>query len=393
MALSLAAILILGLVFNKFFELIKLPGLLGMLILGIIIGPYALNFIDPEIINISSDLRKIALIIILLRAGFGISRNTLNKVGIPAIKLSFIPGLMEGFAIILVSMWILNFSFVESGILAFIIAAVSPAVVVPLMLKFIKEKKGHDKGIPTMILAGASIDDVFAITIFSLFMGLYGESNLNIPLKIGSIPISIFLGIGIGIAAGFILILLFKKIHMRDTKKVLIIISVAILLTTLEDIFQDWVQIASLLGVMTLSFIILEKLPETAKRLSLKFEKVWVFAEIMLFVLIGAQVNISVALDSGLKGLLIIACGLLARSIGVLISTYKTKNKLNRGEILFCMVSYIPKATVQAAIGAIPLMSGVKNGELILALAVLSIIVTAPLGSIGIKALGNKYLK
>ncbi len=242
-----------------------------------------------------------------------------------------------------------------------------------------------------MILAGASIDDVFAITVFSLFMGLYGEENMNIPLKIGSIPVSILLGIGVGIVSGILLNILFRKIHMRDTKKVLIIISVAILLTTTEDLFQQWVQIASLLGVMTVSFIILEKNPKVASRLSLKFEKIWVFAEIMLFVLIGAQVNIKVALISGLPGLAIITCGLAARSLGVLISTRKIG--LDRGETIFCMVSYIPKATVQAAIGAIPLMSGVEHGEIILALAVLSILVTAPLGSIGIKTLGKKYLK
>ncbi|MGH4052187.1 MAG: cation:proton antiporter [Clostridium sp.] len=390
MAISLAIIIILGLLCNQLFEKLKLPGLLGMLILGVILGPYVLNIISPEILTISPDLRKIALIIILLRAGLGIKRDTLNKVGVPAMKMSCVPGILEGFTIMFVASYMLGMSKIEAGMLGFIIAAVSPAVVVPLMLNFISKGMGEKKGIPTIILAGASIDDVFAITIFSTFLGLYGGSNVNIPMKILDIPISILVGIGIGAICGIVLTMVFKKYHMRDTKKTLILIAVAIILTGIEDILKDIIPIASLLGVMTIGFILLEKYAKVANRMSLKLNKVWVIAEILLFVLVGAQVNIHVAAKSGFLGIIIIMLGLLARSIGVLISLGGTN--LNAKERLFCVISYIPKATVQAAMGAVPLAAGVKSGEVILAIAVLSIIVTAPLGAIGIKIAGEKLL-
>ena len=390
MALSLAIIIIVGLLFNKIFDKLQLPGLLGMVILGIMIGPYGFNFINNDILRISSDLRKIALVVILLRAGLGIKRETLNKVGVPAIKMSFIPGLCEGFTIMFVASYLLGLSKVEAGILGFIIAAVSPAVIVPQMLSFIQRRVGHDKGIPTLILAGASIDDVFAITLFTTFLGLYGGSKVNIALKVLEIPISIFLGILLGIILGVIMVVIFKKFHIRDTKKALILMGVAILLTALEDAMKDVVPIASLLGVMTIGFILLEKYPKVANRLSDKFNKIWVFAELLLFVLVGAQVNIYIALDSGLIGLIIIFIGLIARSLGVLLST--TGIDFNWREKLFCVIAYVPKATVQAAIGAVPLAAGVPSGEIILAIAVLSIIITAPLGAIGIKITGEKWL-
>ncbi|MCB2298210.1 cation:proton antiporter [Clostridium tagluense] len=390
MAMSLAIIIILGLVFNKLFETLKLPGLLGMLILGVLLGPYGTNIISPDILKISPDLRKIALIIILLRAGLGIKKDTLNKVGVPALKMSCIPGIFEGLSIMFIASYVLGISKIEAGMLGFIIAAVSPAVVVPPMLKFISRGKGEKKGIPTIILAGASIDDVFAITIFSTFLGLYSGKNVNIPMKILDIPISILLGIALGIIVGIILTLIFKKYHMRDTKKTFILIAAAIMLTGVEDVFKEIVPIASLLGVMTIGFILLEKYSKVANRLSLKLNKVWVIAEILLFVLVGAQVNIYVVAGSGVLGLIIILLGLVARSIGVLVSLMGTD--LNAKERLFCVISYIPKATVQAAMGAVPLAAGVKSGEVILAIAVLSIFITAPLGAIGIKISGEKLL-
>lgn len=390
MAISLAAIIILGLSFNKAFEKIRLPGLLGMLILGILLGPFGFNVISNEILNISSDLRKIALIVILLRAGLGISKETLNKVGKPAIKMSFIPGLFEGFTIMFVANHFIGLSIIEAGILGFIIAAVSPAVVVPQMLNFIDRKKGEAKGIPTLILAGASIDDVIAITLFSTFLGLYGGSKINIAKQIFNIPLSIILGIVLGGIIGLVMIRLFKHYHIRDTKKVLIILGTAIFFTGLEDALKDILPIASLLGIMTIGFVILEKYSTVANRLASKLNKIWVFAELLLFVLVGAQVNIHVAIDSGLIGLLIIFLGLISRSLGVLVSLIRTN--LNFKERLFCVISYVPKATVQAAIGAVPLASGVESGELILAMAVLSIIITAPLGAIGIKLAGEKWL-
>ncbi|MBV1817105.1 cation:proton antiporter [Anaerosalibacter bizertensis] len=390
MAKSLAIILLLGLPANRFFENMRMPGLLGMLILGIIIGPYGFNWIRPEMINISSDLRKIALIIILLRAGFGINKNDLKKVGTSAIKMSFIPGVIEGFFIAFASIKIFDFSFIEGGILGFVLAAVSPAVVVPSMLDLNKNKIGTDKGIPTLIMAGASIDDVFAITIFSAFLGLYNGNNINIGIQLLGIPISILLGIIGGIIIGYMLLNIFNKYHIRDTKKVLLILGFSILFTELENLLKSKISIASLLGVMTIGFIILEKRPEVGKRLAIKFDKIWVFAQVFLFVLVGAQVNISVALDSGIKGIILILIGLIGRSIGVIISLLGTD--LNWKERLFCIISYIPKATVQAAIGGVPLSLGVASGDVILAVAVLSILITAPLGAIGIRVFSESFL-
>ncbi|MCR2043451.1 cation:proton antiporter [Anaerosalibacter massiliensis] len=390
MAGSLAIILLLGIPANRFFEKIRIPGLLGMLILGIIIGPYGLNWIRPEMINVSSDLRKIALIIILLRAGFGINKNDLKKVGTTAIKMSFIPGLIEGLFIAFASIKVLKFSFIEGGILGFVLAAVSPAVVVPSMLNLNKNNIGTNKGIPTLIMAGASIDDVFAITIFSAFLGLYSGTHINIGMQLLGIPVSILLGIAGGITIGYILIRIFNKYHIRDTKKVLLVLGLSILFTELENLLKSKIEIASLLGVMTIGFIIFEKIPKVGKRLAMKFDKIWVFAEIFLFVLVGAQVNILVAFNSGIKGVILILIGLIGRSIGVMISLLGTD--LNWKERLFCIISYIPKATVQAAIGGVPLSLGVESGDVILAIAVLSILITAPLGAIGIRSFSKRFL-
>jgi len=391
MAFSLAVIILLGLGFNRLFDKIKLPGLLGMLILGILIGPYGFGIISNEILNISADLRKIALIVILLRAGLGIEKETLKKVGLPAFRLSFIPGILEGISILLVASYIFELSFVEAGILAFIIAAVSPAVVVPQMLNLINKNKGTNKGIPTLILTGASIDDVVAITIFTTFMGIYGGKQINITKKIMDVPLSIIIGVLLGFFIALFMVYLFKKYHFRDTKKALIILGSAILLTGLEDYLKDIVPIASLLGVMTIGFVLQERYKLVGTRLASKFNKIWVFAEIMLFVLVGAEVDVYLAIETGLKGLLIISVGLLARSIGVLISV--TNTPLNLKERFFCVIAYTPKATVQAAIGAVPIAVGVESGELILAMAVLAIVITAPSGAVGIKFAGNNWLK
>ena len=390
MTTSLAIMLILGLGANALFVKLRLPGLLGMLILGVIVGPYGLNCLDADTLRLSGDFRKIALIIILLRAGLGISRDELNKVGTTAIKLSCIPGIIEGFTVAFVSVHLLGFSFIEGGILGFIIAAVSPAVVVPQMLHYLEKGIGTNKGIPTLILVGSSIDDVFAITLFTTFLGLYSGTHVNIGIQILSIPVSILLGIALGLVIGIIMLRLFKVYHIRDTRKVLLILGAAILITVVESAIKNKIEIAGLLGVMTIGFIILEGKPEVAKRLAVKFNKIWIFAEILLFVLVGSQVNVRVALDAGLTGLLIVFLGLIGRSIGVIISTIGTN--LNWKERAFCIISYIPKATVQAAIGAIPLGLGIPSGEVILAIAVLSIIVTAPLGAIAIKASAKRLL-
>lgn len=390
MATSLAIIILLGILANTLFTKLKMPGLLGMLILGVILGPYGFNLLQPDILNASADFRKIALIIILLRAGFGVSVEDLKKVGKTAIKMSCIPGLIEGFFIAFASTKFLGFSFIQGGLLGFIIAAVSPAVVVPQMLNFIENKIGTKKGIPTLILAGASIDDVFAITIFTTFLGLYSGSHVNIGVKLLGIPVSIVLGIAAGAIIGFIMVLAFKKYHIRDTKKLLLIVGTAIMLTALENLLKNKVEIAGLLGVMTIGFIILEKMPTVGKRLSAKLNKVWVFAEILLFVLVGAQVNINVAVNAGAMGIVVIFIGLIGRSIGVIISMLGTD--FNWKERIFCVISYIPKATVQAAMGAIPLSMGVQSGDVILAIAVLSIIITAPLGAIAISTSSRRLL-
>ncbi|MCP1224188.1 sodium:proton antiporter [Sebaldella sp. S0638] len=383
MALSMAFIVLAGLLLNYIFTKLKLPGFLGMIILGVAAGPYGFNFLDKNLIEISGDLRTIALIIILLRAGLGISRSELKKVGTIALKFTCIPGLIEGFTVAFVSMKLLGFSFIEGGMLGFIIAAVSPAVVVPFMIFLTENKIGTEKGIPTIILAGASADDVFAITLFTVFLGLYGGSSANPFLQVLGIPLSIILGTAVGIITGIILVRVFKKFHIRDTKKVLIILSISIFLKGMENFLQDKIEIASLIGVMTIGFIILEKLPAVAGRLSGKFNKIWVFAEILLFVLVGAQVNVHVAIDAGMTGIVIILAGLAGRSIGGYIATIGSN--LNMKERLFCILAYIPKATVQAAIGGIPLAAGVASGDVILAIAVLSIIITAPAGAVLMK--------
>jgi NhaP-type Na+/H+ or K+/H+ antiporter len=390
MATSLAIIILLGILANTLFTKLKMPGLLGMLILGVILGPYSFNLLQPDILNASADFRKIALIIILLRAGFGVSVEDLKKVGKTAIKMSCIPGLIEGFFIAFASTKFLGFSFIQGGLLGFIIAAVSPAVVVPQMINFIENKIGTKKGIPTLILAGASIDDVFAITIFTTFLGLYSGSHVNIGVKLLGIPVSIVLGIAAGAIIGFIMVWAFRKYHIRDTKKLLLIVGTAIMLTALESLLKNKVEIAGLLGVMTIGFIILEKMPKVGKRLSAKLNKVWVFAEILLFVLVGAQVNINVVVNAGAMGIVVIFIGLIGRSIGVIISVLGTD--FNWKERIFCVISYIPKATVQAAMGAIPLSMGVQSGDVILAIAVLSIIITAPLGAIAISTSSRSLL-
>ncbi|MCW6112225.1 cation:proton antiporter domain-containing protein [Clostridium sporogenes] len=391
MAGSLAIIILLGLIANKLFEKLKLPGLLGMLILGIIIGPHGLNWLSKDILNASSDLRKIALIVILLRAGLGLNKDELKLVGKTALKLSCIPGIIEGLFIAIASVKLLGFSFIQGGLLGFIIAAVSPAVVVPQMLNLIDKGLGKAKGIPTLILAGASIDDVFAITIFSTFLGLYTGKNINIAIQILKIPVSIILGTLIGVLSAIIIIKIFKKYPIDNTKKILIILSISIILTLIETLLKGKLEIASLLGVMSLGFVISDKIPSIGDKVSKGLNEIWVFAQILLFVLVGAEVNMVIAFKSGFLGIIIIALGLIGRSIGVLISL-KGSN-LNTKEKLFCVIAYIPKATVQAAMGAVPLANGVAAGDIILAIAVLSILTTAPLGAIAINLSGPRLLE
>lgn len=403
MLFSFAFFVLIAIGLSKLFEKLRLPGLLGMILTGIILGEYSknyivntlkLNFLEPffisdKILSISSDLRLCALIVILIRAGLGIDRESLKKIGNVALKMACIPCLCEGFTIMLISHYILDFSLPLAGTLGFIIAAVSPAVVVPEMLNLKEKNLGKEREIPTLILAGASIDDIFAITLFSSFLSLSLGKNINIYKEFLKIPLSIGIGIILGGVFGIILVNFFKKYHIRDTRKAIIFLMVGITFHQLENL--NIFPIASLLGIMTMGFIILEKYPTLAKRLSLKFNKIWVFSEIILFVLIGSAVNIKVIFGSSFNGLIIIIIGLIGRMVGVFISLLGSK--LNKKERLFCGLSYIPKATVQAAISGIPLAMGVPNGEIILAIGVLSIIISVPLGVIGIRMGQIRLLK
>ncbi|MFA6103275.1 MAG: cation:proton antiporter [Victivallaceae bacterium] len=393
MLFNLAVITIAALLMNRIFEFIKIPGLLGMILTGIILGPYCLDFISPLLLNISAELRTAALIVILIRAGLGINRETLNKIGIPALKMSCIPGIFEGLTVMLAAHLLLSLPWLEAGMLGFIIAAVSPAVVVPQMLELKKHGFGQNREVPTLLLAGASLDNIFAITIFGVFLSLFsntGQSIMSIAVKL---PLGIIAGLALGLLAGYLLSGLYKKFEMRDTKKMIVFLVAAILLNSLESFksIRNILPVASLLGIMAMGFVLLERNNDTANRLASKFGKVWVFAEILLFVLIGAQVNISVALNAGLVGGLIIVIGLAGRSIGVWLALFRSK--LNSHEKLFCVLAYFPKATVQAAIGAIPLSCGVKSGETILAIAVFSIILTSPLGAVLINRTSRTLLK
>lgn len=390
MAISLALIILLGLLSDYAFRKLRLPGLIGMLIVGMAMGPYVFNMLDPVLMNVSPDLRMIALVVILLRAGFATKRDMLNKIGQTAIAMGFIPAILEGIVITFAGPFFFDISLKESVLLGFIVAAVSPAVIVPMMLRFIEGNKGTGKGIPTLLLASSSLDNVVAIVIFSAFAGMHNGKDTGIFVRLLDIPFSIATGIMLGIISGFILYKTFKKYQPGATKKTLIIIGFSILFTWLEKTLRPFIAVSALSGIIAFGFIILEKSESIAHKISNKLGKIWIFAEILLFVLVGAQVNIHVALNAGLAGIGLILLGLIARSIGTYASLIKIDLTLK--EKLFCIVSYIPKATVQASIGAVPLSIGVKSGDIILAVAVLAILITAPIGAIAMNALGDKVL-
>ncbi|NLJ74057.1 MAG: sodium:proton antiporter, partial [Firmicutes bacterium] len=360
---SLALLLVVGFVAGKIMEAFHLPGLVGMLMAGIVLGPYGLALLDSDLLHISLELRALALILILLRAGLGLNRSELTKVGRAAIRLSAIPCLFEGTVVMIVSRWILNFSWAEAGTLGFILAAVSPAVVVPEMLALQEEGYGTNKQIPTLILGGAAVDDVFAITLFGVFLNLAVDNTVNPVRALAHIPWSICAGILGGLVIGAVLLRLFdfKKLETRNTEKLLLTLAAAMLFYE----FGQAHEIASLLGVMAMGFVILEKRESSAQQFSAKLARVWVFAQVILFALVGAEVNIHVAIKGGLLGLAVILIGLVGRSIGVWVATMGTE--LNHKERVFCMIAYLPKATVQAAIGGLPLASGMESGGLILA--------------------------
>ena len=390
MLFSIACILLSGLLLGCLFSKLKLPSLLGMILVGIIMSPYALDLIDESILNISADLRQIALVIILTRAGLSLNLSDLKKVGRPAVLMCFLPACAELAGTVLLAPALLGVSLLDAAIMGSVIAAVSPAVIVPRMIRFIEEGYGTDKSIPQLILAGASGDDVFVIVIFTAFTSLASTGNIKASSFL-QIPISIILGILAGMGTGTLLVKFFRSFHMRDSIKLLIILSFSFLLIELQNRLEGIIPISGLLAIMSLGIIINQKYNVLSHRLSQKYNKLWVAAEIFLFVLVGATVDLKYAISAGISSIVLVLGALLFRMAGVLLSLVSTP--LNKKEKLFCMIAYTPKATVQAAIGAIPLAMGLPCGQIVLTVAVLSILITAPLGAICIDNLYAKLLK
>ena len=389
MLLSISLILILGMFMGWICQKIKLPSLLGMLITGIVLGPYVLNLLDDSILGISAELRKIALIIILTRAGLGLDLSGLKKIGRPAVLMCFVPASFELIGMILLAPKLMGLTVLEAAIMGAVLAAVSPAVVVPRMVKLMDEGYGVNEGIPQLILAGASVDDVYVIVLFSTFVGMMQGEGASI-LKFVNIPISIFLGIAIGLLIGVLLAYFFKKMHIRDTSKVLIILSISFLLVVMEDKLSTPITFSALIAIMFIGIGLQKKRETVAKRLSVKYGKLWVAAEVFLFVLVGVTVNIGYLGKVGVKALIVIIGALVFRMFGVFVCLLGTS--LKRKERLFTMLAYTPKATVQAAIGGIPLALGFTCGDLVLTVAVLAIVLTAPLGAFAIDLSYKKLL-
>lgn len=389
MLFSIAIILLLGMLMGWLCQKIHLPSLTGMLLTGIILGPYVFNIIDSSILNISSDLRKIALIIILTRAGLSLNLNDLKKVGRPAILMCFVPACFEVIGMILLAPKLLGISTLEAAIMGAVVGAVSPAVIVPKMLKIMDEGYGVNHSIPQLILAGASVDDIFVIVIFTALTGLAQGGSISIRSFI-NIPISIILGILVGITFGSILAIYFKKINIRDTSKLIIVLCISFILVTFENKFSNFIPFASLIAVMAVGISLQSKDQVVCRRLSTKLNELWIVAEIMLFVLVGATVDIKYALSAGVLSVVLILGVLLFRMIGVFICMLKTK--LSMKERTFCMIAYTPKATVQAAIGGVPLALGLSCGNIVLTIAVVAILVTAPLGAFCIDIAYKKLL-
>ena len=378
MLLSITYILFFGLLFGWICKKLHLPALFGMILAGILIGPYVLNLLDSSILDISAQIRKIALVIILIRAGLKLSLADLKKVGRPAILLCFLPASAELLGMLLLAPKLLGISVLEAAVLGSVVAAVSPAVVVPGMIKLMDEGYGSDKGIPQMILAGASVDDVFVIVLFTTFTGMAQHDTVSV-MQFVNIPIALITGISIGLLAGMGLTVLFDKIHQRDMVRVLIVMGCSLLLVSAEDGLSGMIPFASLIAVMCLGMAIRMKKENLAKRLSQTYDQLWVGAEVFLFVLVGASVQIESAKAAGVKSIVLIFAVLLFRMIGVYLCVLGTK--LNQKERFFCMFAYTPKATVQAAIGGVPLAMGLACGNMVLTVSVISILLTAPLGA------------
>lgn len=390
MLTSLALIFLMGLLLGSIFNKLKLPNLLGMIITGMILGPYAIGALDASILRISPDLRQLALVIILTRAGLSLDLEDLKKVGRPAVLMCFIPACFEIMGVILLAPQLLGISILEAAIMGTVIAAVSPAVIVPRMLHLMEEGYGVKKSVPQLILAGASVDDVFVIVLFTAFTALASGGEVSIGSFV-QIPIAIVVGIAIGIGVGILLVIFFKKWHLRDSMKILIILSISFLLIEMEHRLVDIVPMSGLLAIMTLGIILNRQYGVLAKRLAIKYNKLWVAAEVILFVLVGATVDLNYVMKAGVVAVMVVLGALIIRMLGVFISLLGTT--LTAKEKLFCMLAYTPKATVQAAIGGIPLTMGLPCGELVLTVAVLAILITAPFGAIGVDNTYRKLLE
>lgn len=389
MLLSIAYMLMVGMAAGWVLRKLRLPSLAGMILTGILLGPYALNLIDSSILGISAELRKIALIIILMRAGLSLDVDDLRRVGRPAVLMCFVPACFEILGMLILAPRLLGITVLEAAIMGSVVAAVSPAVIVPKMIKLMEEGYGTDKSIPQLILAGASVDDVFVIVLFSAFTGLAQGGRVS-PVSFVQIPGSILAGILIGCGAGVLLALYFKQVHIRDTVKVIILLCISFILVTLEDSLKGAFTFSSLISVMCMGISLQKQRGPVAMRLSMKFNKLWVGAEILLFVLVGATVDVSYAVSAGAAAILLILGVLVFRMAGVMCCLLRTRLSLK--ERLFCMAAYMPKATVQAAIGGVPLSMGLACGNIVLTVAVLSILITAPLGAFLIDLTYQRWL-
>lgn len=378
MLMSIALIFISGITLGAVCTKLKLPSLIGMIIAGMLLSPYALNLLDDHMLAIAADIRQIALVIILTKAGLSLNLSDLKRVGRPAVLMCFVPACFEIFGIVLLAPYVLHISILEALLMGSVIAAVSPAVIVPRMIKIMEEGYGQKHSVPQLILAGASLDDIFVIVLFSSFMSLLQNASFSY-LNFIQIPLSIGLGILLGILVGSCLLALFKRIHMSDSIKVLLILSVSFLFIELQNRLTGWITISGLVGIMMIGITIKRHDSILAQRLTSKYNKLWVAAEIMLFVLVGATINTKYIIEAGIASLIVIFNALIIRLIGVAFCLIKSP--LTKKERIFCMGAYTPKATVQAAIAAIPLSAGLACGQQILTVAVLAIILTAPLGS------------
>ncbi len=395
MIASLAYIFLLGLAFAAVCTKLKLPRIIGMLSAGIILGPYALNMLDTSVLAVSADLRKIALIIILLKAGLSLNLSDLKRVGRPAVMMSFVPACFEILAYMLFAPYILGITKIEAAVMGAVMSAVSPAVVIPRMSMLMDNGYGTKKSIPQLIMAGASCDDIFVIVLFSAFTGMAQGGTANVYDFIG-IPISIILGVVLGSAVGICMGMFFENAnkrgrYIRNSMKVIIVLGISFILVSVETWTENIIPISGLLAVVGMACALKIKcVPSVTKRLSEKFGKLWIAAEVILFVLVGAAVDIRYTMGAGIAAVGMILTALIFRCIGVFICVIGTE--LNRKERLFCIISYLPKATVQAAIGAVPLAMGLPYGKLVLSVSVLGILITAPLGAIGIDMTYEKLL-